>query len=92
MTRCLCVSVSLCLSQVGVLSKRLDESSWVFFGTGAYFNLSYTVLTAVCNLVLNAGVRKFRHGTSIVATRCQLRSRKADAQSVTDWTVIGQLS
>jgi len=86
---CLCQSVSLTSRRSVETSGRIELG---FFGTGAYFNLSYTVLTAVCNLVLNAGVRKFRHGTSIVATRCQLRSRKADAKSVTDWTVIGQLS
>ena len=26
-----CVCLSVCLSQVGVLSKRMDEWSWVFF-------------------------------------------------------------
>ena len=37
---CLCLSV--CLSQVGVLSKRLNESGC--FGMGASFRLSYSVL------------------------------------------------
>ena len=30
---CLCPSVSVCLSQVGVLSKRLNESSWFWHGS-----------------------------------------------------------
>jgi len=34
--------VSVCLPQVGVLLKQLNESGW--FGTGASFDLSYTVL------------------------------------------------
>jgi len=42
----------LCLSQVGVLSKRLDESSW--FWHGASFHLSYTVLKG------NSGISKIR--------------------------------
>jgi len=38
------VCVSLCLSQIGVLSKRMDELIKLGFGTGAFFHPSYTVL------------------------------------------------
>ena len=48
--------------------------------------------TSLWNFVLNSGVRKFRHGISIVETRYQLSSRKVDAQSVINWAVVGQLS
>ena len=41
---------------------------------------------------LNSGLRKFRHGISIVETCYQLSSSKLDAQSVINWTVVGQLS
>jgi len=40
--------------------------------------------------VLNSGLRKFRHGISIVETCYQLSSRKVDAHSVINWTVVGQ--
>jgi len=41
---CLSVSVCVCLSQIEVLSKLLNKSSWVLAG-GASFHPSYTVLT-----------------------------------------------
>jgi len=67
----------------------------------ASFHPSYTVLkgnsvisknkgTSLWNFVLNSGLRKFRHGISIVETCYQLSSRKVD--SVINWAVIGQLS
>ena len=37
--------------------------------------------TSLWNFVLNSGLRKFRHGISIVETCYQLSSRKVDAQS-----------
>jgi len=37
-------------------------------------------------------LRIFYHGMSIVETCYQLSSRKVDAQSVINWTVVGQLS
>ena len=72
----------------------------------ASFHPSYTVLkvlkgnsvisknngTSLWNFVLNFGLRKFRHGISIVETCYQLSSRKVDAHSVTNWAVVGQLS
>ena len=36
--------------------------------------------------------QKFCFGVSIVETCYQLSSRKVDAQSVKNWTVVGQLS
>jgi len=93
------VSVSVRLSQVGVLLKRPNESSWFL----ACFHPSYTVLkgnwvisknngTFLWNFVLNSGLRKFRHGISIAETCYQLSSRKVDAQSVINWAVVGHLS
>ena len=66
-----CMRVCVCPSPVGVLSKRLNDSSWFFF------HLSYTVFkgnsnvsknkgTSVWNFVPNSGFRKFRFDTSIV--------------------------
>ena len=48
--------------------------------------------TSLWNFVLKSGLRKFRHGISIVETCYQLSSRKVDAQSVINWAVVGQLS
>jgi len=48
--------------------------------------------TSHWNFVLKSGLRKFRHGISMVETCYQLSSRKVDAQSVIDWAVVGQLS
>ena len=92
-----------CLSHVGVLSKRLNESScffaWRLFPT--YPTVCYkqecsdiykTKGTSLWHCVPNSGLRKFRHSISIVETCYQLSSRKVDAQSVINWTVVGQLS
>ena len=49
----------------------------------------------LCNRVTetpNSGLRKFRHGISIVETCYRLISRKVDAQSVINWAVVSQLS
>ena len=48
--------------------------------------------TSFWNFVLKSGLRKFRHGISIVETCYQLGSRKVDAQSVINRAVVGQLS
>ena len=45
--------------------------------------------TSVWNFVLNSGLRKCRHGISIVETCYQLSSRKVDAQSCVE---IGKIS
>ena len=74
------------------------------FGMSASFHPSYTVLKgnsvisknkgtkSLWNFVLNFGLKKFRHGISIVETCYQLSSKKVDAQSVINWAVVGQLS
>jgi len=82
--------MSLCLSQVGVLSERMDESSWFLAWEPHLFavlkensDIFKNKGTSFWNFVLNSGLRKFRY---------QLNSRMLDAQSVMNWTVIGQLS
>ena len=45
MALCPCLSLSVCLLQVGVLSKWLNESSW--FWHGSFSPLSYTVLKEI---------------------------------------------
>jgi len=88
-----------CLSQVGVLSKRWNESSW-FWHTSFLPPVLHCVKrkfgylqkkgTSLWNFVLNSGLR---HGRSIVETCYQFSSRKVDAQSVINWwAVVGQLS
>ena len=97
------VGLCPCLSVTSRSSIETVERIELVFGTGASFHPSYTVLkgnsvipknkgTFLWNFVLNAGLRKFRHGISIVETCYQLSSRKVDAQSVINWTVVGQLS
>ena len=94
--------VSVCPSQVGVLSKRLNESS-SFLACELSFTrptlckkgnsvISKNKGTSLWNFVLNSGLRKLRHGISIVETCYQLSSRKVDAQNVINWAVVGQLS
>jgi len=97
--------VSVCPSQVGVLSKRLNKSTWFLARElpSTKFHPSYTVLkvnsvisrnkgTSLWNVVLNSGLRTFHHGISIVETCYQLSSRKVDAHSVINWAVVGQPS
>jgi len=43
-------------------------------------------------LQTRSGLKKFRHSISIVETCYRLSSKKVDAQSVINWTVVGQLS
>ena len=100
------LSIVLCLSlsQVGVLSKRMKDSGWLLAWelTSAYPALWYRPReiqvpsnsngTSLSNLAANSGLTKFRHGISIVEACYQLGSRKADAQSAINWTVVGQLS
>ena len=68
----------------------------------ASFYLSYAVLwgnsgifrnkgTSLWYFAPNSGLRKFRHSMSIVEACYQHSSRKVDAQSVINWTVVGQL-
>ena len=48
--------------------------------------------TFLWNFFVNSGLRKSRYGTSIVQTCYQLSWTEVDAQSVLNWTVVGQLS
>jgi len=48
--------------------------------------------TSLCNFAPNSGLRKFRHGISIVEACYQLGLRQVDAQSVINWDVVGQLT
>jgi len=90
--------VSVWLSQVGVLTKGTNLLINVIFGTDDSFDQSHTVLrkfrshknkcTSLRKFFRNSGVQKFRHVISIV----ELSSRKVDAQSVINWTAVGQLS
>jgi len=93
--------LSVCPSQVGVLLKRLNESSFflrvsflppVLHCVNRKFGYLQNKGTSLCNFVLNAGLRKLRHGISIVETCYQLSSRKLDAKSVINWAAVGQLS
>jgi len=99
------LAMGLCLrpSVTSRSSIETDERIGLVFGMGASFDLSYTVLygnsctfknkgTSLWNFAPNFGLRKFRHGISIVEACYQLSSRKVDAQSVINWTVVGQLS
>ena len=84
-------------------SVETAERIELFFCMEAFSDLSYSVLqensdiyknkgTSLWDCVPNSGLRKFRHSISIVETCYQLSSRKVDAQSVINWTVVGQLS
>jgi len=85
----LCLSVRL--SVTSRCSIETAERIELVFGMRASFNPSYTVLkgnvisknkgTSLWNFVLNSGLRKFRHGISIVETCYQLSWRKVDAQT-----------
>jgi len=98
----LCLAVSVCHnSQVGVLSKRLDELGWLL--AGSFLRPILTVCirnqvpsknkgTFLWNFAPNSGLRKFRHNILIIEACYQLSSRKVDAQSVKNLTVVGQLS
>ena len=69
------------------------------FGMGASFDLylhcvirKFRYLPKQGNFFVNSGLRKFRHGASIAEACYQLSSRKVDAQSMINWTFVGQLS
>jgi len=72
---CPSVCPSVRLSQAGIVSKWLDESSWFFWHRGFLPPISYCALRkfgylqklgySPLALVPNSGLRKFHHGTSI---------------------------
>ena len=95
------IPVSVRPSQVGVLLRQLNESSWCLAcelpSTCPTLLLGNSVIsknkgTSLWNFVLNSGIRQFRHSISIVETCYQRSSRKVDAQGVINWAVVGQLS
>jgi len=73
-TVCPRLSVAVCLSQVGVLSKWTDGLICLLtqrlLSTSPTLYFKETVSTKITvlplELFLNSGLRKFRHGTSIV--------------------------
>ena len=91
--------VSVCLSQVGVLSKRLNESDCFLVRVlpSTYLTLCYKTILIRPEIKLlpsgtlfqSRGLGKFHHGISIVKTFYQLSSRKVDAHSVINcyWTI-----
>ena len=48
--------------------------------------------TSLWNFVPDSGLRKFCFGVSTVEACRRLSSRKMDAQTVINWTVVGQRS
>ena len=97
----LCPSGSVCLSKVDVLSKRMKESRWFWHGRFIPPILHCVIRkfmylqnkgTSLWNFAPNSGLRKFRHGISIIEACYQLSLRKADAQSAINWTVVDQAS
>ena len=94
-----CLSV-VCLSQVRVLSKRLNELSW-FFGVDAFFHPSYTALKGNSRIskisALSCGTLSQTPDLEKILRRCidrrnVLSSWKVDAESVINWTVVDQLN
>jgi len=90
----LSVNPSVCLLQLGVLSKRMDESCWflawelpsthpTLCSKEIQGHSKIRVLSS-WNFATNSGLRKFRHNISIVKACYQHSSRKADAQAVVD--------
>jgi len=69
----------------------MDRASWFSF------DISYTVFKEIqspakvrlplWNFVVNSGLRKFRHGISIVKTCYQPSSTKVNAQSLINWAI-----
>ena len=98
----LCLSVRVCLSQVGVLSKGMNglicflargllSTSPVLWFKEICVSTKIRVLT-IRNFVPKSGLRKFCFSRSVVETCYRLSSTKVDAQSVINWTVVDQLS
>jgi len=69
---CICLSVYMCLAQVGVVSKRLNESSWflawelpsicpTLYCTNIRVPPKIRILPS--KFVPNSGLRKFHHGS-----------------------------
>ena len=88
--------MSVCLSEVGVLSKRMNESSWfleqelpstppILHCVKRKFGYLQNKGTSLWNFfVPNSGLEKLCFGISIVETCYRLSSRKVDTWSVRD--------
>ena len=85
------VLLSVCLSHVGVLSKRLRGASWfcwhknflqpiLHYVMGKFGYLQKVRILPLCNFVSDSELEKFLHGKSIVATCCQLSSTTCDGR------------
>ena len=98
-----CLSVYVRLSQLHK-SKLTGKGKRIelIFGVRTFFRRFYTPLkgnygisknkgTSLRNCVPNSDFLQFRFGVSIVETCYRLSSTKMDAQSVINWTVVGQL-
>ena len=81
-TLCVCLRLSQ-VSETVETAKRIELG----FGIGAFFDISYTVLhgnlgtfknkgTSLWNFVPNSGLRKFRHGKSIVLSTKLIGGRR----------------
>jgi len=88
----LAMARSVCLSQVRVLLKCQNKLGWFL----ASFNQStlcckeiqiFTKIRVLSSGILEySGLRKFRHGISVVETCYELSLRKVDTQ--VNWTVV----
>jgi len=95
------LAMAPCRSQVSVLLKQLNESSW-FLAWGLLsiyptlcckeIQVPSKIRVLLWNFTPNTGLRKFRHSISIVEACYQLSLRKMDVQSAINLTVICQLS
>jgi len=95
------VSVGLCLSQVGILLKQMNELSCFFVRKlpstspalclNRNSGISKNKGTSLWNSVGNSRLRKFRHGISIIKTCHRLRSTKVRQSKRNKWTIVGQL-
>jgi len=102
---CVCLCLRLCLSVTSQCSIEMDESIELVLACRLLSTYIYPTLRckkiqvstkmrvlSFWNFVPNSGRRKFCFDISIVETCYRLSSRKVDAQSVINWTVVGQLS
>ena len=86
----LCVCLSVCLSQAGIVSKRLDGSRWFLarrlpstYPTQCFMEILVTPkITAFlsCTLPPNFGLWKFRHSKSIVLSTKLVDGRRYDGR------------
>jgi len=91
----LCPSVCVCLSVISRCPVEMDGRIELFLHEGSSVCI-YTVSTKIRELssrnLCQIADLKNLFGKSIVETCYRLSSRKLDAQSVINWTVVGQLS